>query len=62
MSENKNEKNLLPETEYRAWDKELVALRAEDVYKRQTGTMRQHQKVKRHNGRYSWNIGKRKMC
>lgn len=29
MSENKNEKNLLPETEYRAWDKELVALRDE---------------------------------
>ena len=29
MSENRNEKNLLPETEYRAWDNELVALREE---------------------------------
>ena len=26
MSENKNEKNLLPETEYRAWDKYRVSL------------------------------------
>lgn len=25
------------------------------------GTMRQHQEVKSHNGRYSWNIGKREM-
>ena len=29
MSENKKEKNLLPETEYRAWDKELITLREE---------------------------------
>lgn len=29
MSKNRNEKNLLPEMEYQAWDKELVALRDE---------------------------------
>ena len=29
MNENKKEKNLLSETEYRAWDKELITLREE---------------------------------